>query len=75
MARSDNQIFIRVSSELRDAIQAAAKYNRRSINSELIFTLEKLYMSQNQNGMSSSRSLPAAPAGTAAVEDSVAESP
>jgi hypothetical protein len=44
MSRGDPQILLRVSQELKDAIHAAAKLNKRSVNSELLVSMERVYL-------------------------------
>ncbi len=39
-------IILRIPPELKKAIQAEAQINRRSVNSELLIALEKVYANQ-----------------------------
>lgn len=44
MSRGDPQILLRVSQQLKDAIHAAAQLNKRSVNSELLVSMERVYL-------------------------------
>ena len=48
MATSEKRlpIILRIPPELKQAIQEAAQANRRSLNSELLIALEKVYANQ-----------------------------
>ena len=44
MSRGQPQIVFRIDQGLKDAIHAAARLNKRSVNSELLVTMERVYL-------------------------------
>ena len=48
MSRGQPQIVFRIDQELKDAIHAAARLNKRSVNSELLVTIERVYLPKRQ---------------------------
>lgn len=51
MSRGDPQILLRVSQELKNAIHAAAKLNKRSVNSELLVAMERTYLPKRRDAL------------------------
>ena len=47
--RGDDQFLVRLPGELRERIKSKAKENLRSMNSEIIFQLSRLYPAQTEN--------------------------
>ncbi len=47
--RKNDQVALRMTTELRDRIKAAAEANKRSMNSELLFHIERIYPDPDQH--------------------------
>lgn len=50
MARSDTQVNIRIPPSMRDHLRKRAERNRRSVNSEIVYYLDRALASENENG-------------------------